>query len=104
MFVHRYSGQCKLKDNTLISMSYFIFALLVYKLASNVTDPSSRITLLGITMFLMGEYTNFYHHLILRNLRKDGSKEYKVCIIDVICHETPSLSLYFYVGTFWSIV
>lgn len=81
MFVHRYSGQCKLKDNALISMSYFTFALLVYKLASNVPNPSSRITLLGITIFLTGEYTNFYHHLILRNLRKDGSKDYKVCII-----------------------
>lgn len=81
MFVHRYSGQCKLKDNALISMSYFTFALLVYKLATNVPNPSSRITFLGITIFLVGEYTNFYHHLILRNLRKDGSKDYKVCII-----------------------
>ncbi|KAI8642664.1 3-oxo-5-alpha-steroid 4-dehydrogenase-domain-containing protein [Parasitella parasitica] len=78
LFVHRYSGQCKLSDNILISLSYSLFSLLVYKLASNVPNPSSKAMLLGAIIFLVGEYINFYHHLILRDLRKDGSKEYKI--------------------------
>ncbi|CAO3647617.1 unnamed protein product [Mucor fragilis] len=78
LFVHRYSGQCKLKDNALISTSYLSFTLFIYAMARHVSDINARLALLGVAMFILGEYINFYHHLLLRDLRKDGSKEYKV--------------------------
>ncbi|KAK4511627.1 Chitin synthase, class 1 [Mucor velutinosus] len=44
----------------------------------NVPESNSKLALLGVVMFTVGEYTNFYHHLLLRNLRKNESKEYKI--------------------------
>ncbi|OAD06272.1 hypothetical protein MUCCIDRAFT_35128, partial [Mucor lusitanicus CBS 277.49] len=78
LFVHRYSGQSKLKDNVLISASYFSFTSFIYYMSLSVPKSNSRLELWGLVMFIVGEYTNYYHHLLLRNLRKDGSKEYKI--------------------------
>ncbi|GAN09360.1 3-oxo-5-alpha-steroid 4-dehydrogenase family protein [Mucor ambiguus] len=78
VFIHRYSGQSKLKDNTLISTFYFSFTSFIYKMSLHVPESDSKLALCGVAMFILGEYTNFYHHLLLRQLRKDGSKEYKI--------------------------
>lgn len=50
-------------------------------MARHVSDINARLALLGVAMFILGEYINFYHHLLLRDLRKDGSKEYKVHLV-----------------------
>ncbi|KAL7335900.1 hypothetical protein PS15p_201312 [Mucor circinelloides] len=76
--VHCYSGQSKLKDTILISASYFSFTSFIYHMSLNVPQSNSMLALLGAVMFVLGEFTNFYHHLILRDLRKNGSKEYKI--------------------------
>ncbi|KAI9475701.1 MAG: 3-oxo-5-alpha-steroid 4-dehydrogenase-domain-containing protein [Benjaminiella poitrasii] len=78
IFVHRYSGMSNLSDNILISVSYISFAFLMYFLSSQVTQYNIILTIIGVILFFTGESVNLYHHLILRNLRKDGSKDYKI--------------------------
>lgn len=63
-----------------ISVCYATFtAALLYFTASvpdtKVSHPEVKI---GILLFILGESINHYHHRILSDLRKDGSKEYKV--------------------------
>ncbi|KAI8975069.1 3-oxo-5-alpha-steroid 4-dehydrogenase-domain-containing protein [Mycotypha africana] len=78
IFVHRYSGQSKLIDNILISISYMVFAFFLSFFSAQVPHPNAFLTVVGVALFFIGEGTNCYHHLILSNLRKDGSKEYKI--------------------------
>ncbi|EIE75938.1 hypothetical protein RO3G_00642 [Rhizopus delemar RA 99-880] len=89
LFVHRYSGYCKLYDCCFISCGYTGYTIILNIFTKQV--PSLFISLplikLGIMLFIFGESVNFYHHLILKDLRNDGSKEYKV----------PDKGLFFYI-------
>lgn len=64
--------------NCLISAAYAGFAVIFYNFSAQVPQTNMTMSVLGVVLFFIGEYINFYHHLILRDLRKGGSKEYKV--------------------------
>ncbi|KAI7862239.1 3-oxo-5-alpha-steroid 4-dehydrogenase-domain-containing protein [Spinellus fusiger] len=78
--VHRYSGNSSLLDAMIISTGYLLLSTQVlywvYQVPVESIVPSQVMT--GFLLFLLGEGINYYHHLLLANLRKDGSKEYKI--------------------------
>ncbi|KAI8098749.1 3-oxo-5-alpha-steroid 4-dehydrogenase-domain-containing protein [Halteromyces radiatus] len=80
LFIHHYSGQSLFKDNITIACSYAGFSIIQLYFTSSV--PKSRVNqfeiLCGTLLYFFGEGLNHYHHLILADLRKDGSKEYKI--------------------------
>ncbi|KAI9301651.1 hypothetical protein BJ944DRAFT_207302 [Cunninghamella echinulata] len=80
LFVHRYSGQSVLQHNIIISFSYAGFSICQLYFTSLV--PSYAVNQyemkLGMSLFILGEGLNHYHHCILSNLRRGGSKEYKI--------------------------
>ncbi|KAI7900255.1 3-oxo-5-alpha-steroid 4-dehydrogenase-domain-containing protein [Cokeromyces recurvatus] len=78
LFIHKYSGKSNLFHNILISLSYATFAILIYFLSIQTIQYNLILTILGVILFFTGEAINFYHHCILRDLRKDGSKGYKI--------------------------
>ncbi|KAI9338882.1 hypothetical protein BD770DRAFT_225281 [Pilaira anomala] len=76
--IHKYSGYTKLMDCLCISASYIGYIVAVTCFSSQVPIVHFRNIVLGCTLFLCGEYTNFYHHRILSNLRQNGSKKYVI--------------------------
>ncbi|ORE06566.1 hypothetical protein BCV72DRAFT_120882 [Rhizopus microsporus var. microsporus] len=79
-FIHHYSGHCKLRDCFTIASSYVGLSVLVKIFTEQVplSHVSPHLTLLGVVCFIIGECANFYHHVLLKNLRQGGSKEYKI--------------------------
>ncbi|RCH81400.1 hypothetical protein CU097_004087 [Rhizopus azygosporus] len=79
-FIHHYSGHCRLRDCFTIASSYVGLTVLVKIFTEQVplSYVCSHLNLLGVVCFIIGECVNFYHHVLLKNLRKDGSKEYKI--------------------------
>jgi len=80
LFVHKYSGSMGLIDMVLVgSFGYALQSGLLIKNARphSLESPSS---VLGLAAFVVGSLGNFYHHYLLRTLRKDGdtSKRYVV--------------------------
>ncbi|CAO3613135.1 unnamed protein product [Cunninghamella blakesleeana] len=80
LFVHRYSGQSVLQHVLIISSSYAGFSISQLYFTSLVpTHLINKTEInLGILLFFIGEGINYYHHIILSNLRNEGSKEYKI--------------------------
>ncbi|KAI8972380.1 hypothetical protein BDB01DRAFT_810469 [Pilobolus umbonatus] len=79
-FIHHYSGQIIMTDAITIAFSYMFYSIFVYVYSDKVPNAMVNMTWMkvGIVLFLMGESFNFHHHMILSELRKDGSKEYKI--------------------------
>ncbi|GAA5803065.1 hypothetical protein HPULCUR_008540 [Helicostylum pulchrum] len=73
-----YSGQTNALDCLKISTGYVGYLLAVTYLSCQVPQVSLLSASLGLVLFLSGEYINYYHHRILRNLRKGDSKKYVV--------------------------
>ncbi|KAL2632037.1 hypothetical protein R1flu_016723 [Riccia fluitans] len=79
LFVHRFSGVMELESSITISVYYLwttCNVLLAQQLAEKMPPPSVDTTRIGLFLCVFGMAGNFYHHLILRNLRKNGSKKY----------------------------
>ncbi|MBM6387627.1 MAG: hypothetical protein JSY10_27210 [Paenibacillus sp.] len=81
IYIHKYSGQTKALDCLQISTSYVGYLVAVTYFSYQVPQVSSFSALLGIALFLSGEYINYYHHCILSNLRKGDSKKYIVSFL-----------------------
>lgn len=81
MFVHKFTGSMDVEAMITISISYLLFAsTAIYNqyLMQAFPEPDFDLKYIGIALFLVGIFGNFYHHLILSNLRKDGEKQYKI--------------------------
>ncbi|KAI9023828.1 3-oxo-5-alpha-steroid 4-dehydrogenase-domain-containing protein [Phycomyces nitens] len=78
--LHHYSGTSFIRDVLIISTSYLSFTLAVFYFSTlvPVRNRVSNEVLFGVILFFFGEGLNHYHHRILADLRKDGSKEYKI--------------------------
>ncbi|KAJ4845307.1 hypothetical protein Tsubulata_051333 [Turnera subulata] len=81
LFVHKYSGGTVLDSVLAISLSYFVASsMTIYSqyLTQGSPEPQMDLKYPGILLFLVGIIGNFYHHLILASLRKDGKEGYKI--------------------------
>jgi very-long-chain enoyl-CoA reductase len=56
-------------------MSYLV---IVNVFSNQIRQVNQTVFWLGFILFFIGEYINYYHHLILSQLRQDGSKKYKI--------------------------
>lgn len=71
--VHRYSGTLPLPVGVGIGSYY---ALVVAGISSVATPvPGPEFMALGVTMFILGELGNLYHHILLAQLRKAQAGE-----------------------------
>ncbi|CAI9091431.1 OLC1v1026465C1 [Oldenlandia corymbosa var. corymbosa] len=81
LFVHKYSGVMMLDSAIIISSSYcFAAAAMIYihRMTLGVAEPLIDLKYLGVFLFLVGIFGNFYHHLLLANLRANNEKGYKI--------------------------
>jgi hypothetical protein len=81
LFVHRYSGSTGLNSALFISFGYFsltaAMALAQHK-SQQLIPPAVDLTWMGLLVFFIGILGNFYHHWLLRNLRKGDDKTYLI--------------------------
>ncbi|KAM3282677.1 very-long-chain enoyl-CoA reductase isoform X1 [Capsicum chacoense] len=81
LFVHKYSGSMDIEATIVISSSYFLSTvIMIYcqHLTQGLPEPSIDLRYSGFIIFLVGIIGNFYHHILLSNLRTKGEKEYKI--------------------------
>lgn len=91
LFVHRYSGNTKLGSTLTISGLYAVTSFIFLRATlrplddscgwMSLCDPNQRSSPLlytGLVLFIIGTIGNFYHHLLLRNLRPPGGSKYVV--------------------------
>lgn len=84
-FVHRYSGNISIWTALLISWGYSSVAFTIHESVNKMTTPSmlneSSIvftSIAGISIFIIAQILNLYHHILLRNLRSENKGEYKI--------------------------
>ncbi|BBN09441.1 hypothetical protein MPTK1_4g19760 [Marchantia polymorpha subsp. ruderalis] len=81
LFVHRYSGCMEASTAGAIGFFYMfgtVNSLLAQHIADSSAPPPVNTIPVGIALYSLGLAGNFYHHLLLSNLRKDGSRKYVV--------------------------
>jgi len=81
LFVHKFSSQTNVGSLVFISSSYSSVAgnlLFTQMKTIGLTPPSLDLKWLGLATYLVGVTGNGYHHWLLSQLRKDGSKGYVV--------------------------
>jgi len=78
LFVHNFSGPMALPTVFIITGLYSLVASLSGYLNRNPLEAPDGLFYAGIGIYVIGILGNFYHHKILADLRKDGSKEYKI--------------------------
>lgn len=75
-WLHRYSREnIPIRDALLVYLYYWGFALWISASVSSpgYQLPGMRVVQAGLMIFLVGEAGNFYSHLLLRQLRPEGS-------------------------------
>ena len=78
--VHVYSGTMPLASSLFIGSTYCCMAFTMAHYAGKAPalgEDSSTLLVSAITTFMLGSLGNFYHHLILANLRKKSSNDHK---------------------------
>lgn len=81
LFIHQYSGRMLLESAIPITLSYTLSTItMIYSqyLSQGLPQPSINLTYVGLLLFIIGIVGNFYHHVLLSNLRKKGDKGYKI--------------------------
>ncbi len=87
--VHKYSGKVGQGTSSFIGLFYALVSLLICNVATPFPDSNSAI--LGMSLFLTGLAGNYYHHVMLSELRKDSSASAK--------YVAPKGGLFQYVAT-----
>lgn len=80
LFIHRYSGNTDAPVASFIGL-YYVFTSWITLHFQHLVAPSSFSGLfikIGLVLFSTGELGNLYHHVLLANLRKNGSTDYKI--------------------------
>ena len=75
LFVHEYSGYISLGTAVQIGFAYTLYTIMTASCGS--TDPSSFSLVVGSILFIIGLTGNCYHHVLLRNLRKNKGASHK---------------------------
>lgn len=80
LFVHKYSGSMPLQSSLFICTFYTLtsFVTCHYSALAPSATLSGNYLTIGCLMFAVGLAGNFYHHVLLANLRKPGEKAYKI--------------------------
>ncbi len=84
LFLHQFSGKIGLIGVLFITFAYTNIGILMGTNHMNMNFPegapyTSAYFIIGIILFLIGQVGNFYHHLLLRNLRKTKTdKKYSI--------------------------
>jgi very-long-chain enoyl-CoA reductase len=102
LFLHKFSGSDGIFSIFLITSSYTLVA--VSTVLALTQNPTPTWTLwLGVAIYLIGEAGNFYHHLLLANLRKPNETGYKVPVgglFGLICCPHYLLEIVAWLGIF----
>eukprot|EP00274_Cyanoptyche_gloeocystis_P004957 CAMPEP_0196667728 /NCGR_PEP_ID=MMETSP1086-20130531/65240_1 /TAXON_ID=77921 /ORGANISM="Cyanoptyche gloeocystis , Strain SAG4.97" /LENGTH=193 /DNA_ID=CAMNT_0042005083 /DNA_START=99 /DNA_END=677 /DNA_ORIENTATION=- len=85
LYLHEYSTKISPISVVAIAVAYTIPTLLAAKVHNGTMSikdatqiPVSRL-FLGLAIFIIGEVGNFYHHMLLSNLRREkGTKQYLI--------------------------
>ncbi len=83
IFLHKYSGKLSLLTSSMITLAYSSIVTTIHEAVNVVTTPAmleieyQYTTYIGFTLFLLGEISNLYHHVLLSQLRKT-SIDYKI--------------------------
>ncbi|ONK74253.1 uncharacterized protein A4U43_C03F4360 [Asparagus officinalis] len=83
LFIHKYSGRMQLLSTIIISSSYTINTInIIYtqhlSQSQSIREPAIDLKYPGILLSIIGILGNFYHHLLLANLRGKDEKGYKI--------------------------
>lgn len=81
LFLHKFSGFIVLPTAIIVSATYFTAAAgMVYfhHQTHGIPEPSIDLKYLGLLLFLVGIFGNFYHHFLLSKLRDKSDKGYKI--------------------------
>ncbi|GMH64271.1 hypothetical protein TL16_g04067 [Triparma laevis f. inornata] len=75
LFVHKYSGDTSLPLASLIGIYYALMSALIVSTPATLTNPTMQT--IGLALFGVGFSGNFFHHVLLSNLRKEIKSEEK---------------------------
>ncbi|GMH96791.1 hypothetical protein TrVE_jg14064 [Triparma verrucosa] len=75
VFVHKYSGSTSLPLASGIGTYYVLMSALIVATSASTIDPTLQT--LGLSLFAIGAAGNFYHHVLLSNLRKNKKEDDK---------------------------
>ncbi|HMV41519.1 MAG TPA: DUF1295 domain-containing protein [Leptospiraceae bacterium] len=84
LFLHRYSGKISIVTTFFIAWAYSSIAYTIHESVNLFTkiekvDSEMSVSIwIGFLIFLLGQSSNLYHHILLTKLRASGSKEYKI--------------------------
>ncbi len=80
LFVHKYSGPIDLPTVAQIAMAYSLATFLLARLHTVTIATIDPLFIVGGTLFIFGEFFNFYHHKLLADLRQVEGQEQKYAI------------------------
>ncbi|XP_038892723.1 steroid 5-alpha-reductase DET2-like isoform X2 [Benincasa hispida] len=81
LFVHKYSNKMALNDAIMTSISYLLFTtgtIYAQMLSQDLAEPEIDLKAVGLVMYGIGITGNFYHHILLSRLRREGDREYRI--------------------------
>lgn len=81
LFLHHYSGKIGLSSSIFVATAYSVSTAslnLAQQKSEQLTPPALDLTWVGVGLFLIGILGNFYHHVLLRGLRKGGDRKYVI--------------------------
>ncbi|XP_038905133.1 3-oxo-5-alpha-steroid 4-dehydrogenase 1-like [Benincasa hispida] len=70
-----------LNDAIMTSVSYLLFtSSIIYAqmVSQDLAEPEIDLKVVGLAMYGIGIAVNFYHHILLSRLRREGDREYKI--------------------------
>ncbi len=70
LFLHKYSGPIDRLTVIQIAASYSLAAFLLARLHQETISHMDGIFILGLLLYALGEFFNFYHHRLLARLRR----------------------------------
>lgn len=84
LFLHKYSGKISIVTTFFIAWAYSSISYTIHESVNIFTELEKvesdvNISLwIGFSIFLIGQGSNLYHHILLTKLRSGGNKEYKI--------------------------